>query len=209
MAGKEILQFFIGTWTVIRIIRFPTNLATMEKVLTPPNKSQIIAIGKAKFAEINMDNISYREDVEVYYDNINMKAYREYKYSYENGKELVKYFKAEGTDTYKLFYKLTFARDYSKAHATYKCGQDLYKATYLLNISGRSSAEYRDAYSTFESSTTSSYSAILHSASSPNIETLGDLEKVSISGSDSFILKYEINGPKKKYIIETKFNKLR
>lgn len=159
MKEKKILQFFIGNWDITRTIQSNSKLAYIEKSEKEINKVNEVATGKAKFAKIDNLNIFYREDLEVKYNNANMQAYREYKYSCEYGREIVKYFKEEGQNTYKLFYKLNFTDDYSKAQATYKCEQDLYKATYIF--------------------------------SKPN----------------GFILRYDINGPAKNYIIETIFNR--
>jgi hypothetical protein len=137
---REIFDSLVGDWNIKRILN-----------------EELIAEGVATFKLIDVDNILYREDLEITYPHISCinRTYKEYLYFYHRGKNMI--YKAFMDSTY--FYGLEFDCDKSIAKGVHSCNQDYYKATY------------------------------------------------QILALDYFIVKYEVIGPKKSYIINTKFTR--
>jgi len=141
-SSREIFKYFIGTWDINRIVG-----------------AAGIAHGIARFIQKDSNNILFREDLNVIYNNSSKSeiAYKEYLYWYnQETQKIVKKF----IDN-RLFYELNHDFEDRKAYGDHLCECDMYKATYTFLDEG------------------------------------------------SFILTYEVKGPQKDYVIETKFYRIK
>ncbi|MFY9590187.1 DUF6314 family protein [Rickettsia endosymbiont of Halotydeus destructor] len=88
--------------------------------------------GIAYFLKAGANNLLYKEELEINYNNIagKISAVKEYRYAFGDNK-IIKYFNSKENSN--LFYQLNFIESLPlKALGTYLCNRDRYEATYTF-----------------------------------------------------------------------------